>query len=152
MKYLISLVVAIIALINDASLAQTKNELSEFQWLVGTWERINTKPGTTSSETWQQDENKLTGIGLTLQNSDTTFVENLRIIIKDDKIYYVAEVSHNDEPTYFEITSQSPSGFTCENPKHDFPKLIEYVRNGNAITVTISGDGKSILFNFIKEE
>ena len=44
----------------------------------------------------------------------------------------------------------SDSGFTGENPKHDFPKKIEYQWNEDSLWVTISDDERSVEFNFKK--
>lgn len=89
-------------------------------------------------------------MGVTLRGSDTVFVEKLSIIEKDGILNYVAEVAHNASATYFKFTAISETGFTCVNPSHDFPKKIEYALDGNRLTATISGDGKSIPFYFKK--
>ena len=128
-------------------------DLKDFKWLAGKWKRENVSPGKTAYEVW--DWNKKTGLkgkGVSLKGTDTTFVEYLKIIEQDEKLYYVAEVSHNAEPTYFEITSVTEKGFVSENPTHDFPKKIEYVLEDNRLTVTISGDGKMIPFSFVRED
>lgn len=149
MKKILS--ITVLLLIYSCSHAQESNSIRQFDWLIGSWERIDTKPEQTAYEYWSQDgENKLTGIGLTLQQGDTVFIEKLSLISKDGKTYYVAEVSHNSEPTYFEITSVGADGFVCENPSHDFPKKIEYLLNDNYLNVTISGNGKFIPFEFRK--
>ena len=94
----------------------------------------------------------MTGIGVTLRATDTVFVERLRMEQKDGEWYYVAEVAHNAEPTYFMLTDCSKNGFVCENPDHDFPKKITYSLDGAVLKATISGDGKSIPFVFIRAE
>lgn len=40
--------------------------------------------------------------------------------------------------------------FVCENPQHDFPKKITYKLTGNHIYTTISGNGKTIPYNFVR--
>lgn len=125
--------------------------LEQMGWLVGTWERMNMKPTETAFETWTRESSiKFAGKGVTLRDQDTVFVETLNLSFKDEKLYYVAEVSHNEEPTYFEVTRVTDSGFVCENPQHDFPKKISYTLDGNRLTVVISGDGKSVPFQFLK--
>lgn len=128
---------------------QPNTDLTQLKWLIGTWERTNVKPGTTAFEVWKTDtENSLIGRGISLKGADTTFVENLKIEIKDEKLYYVAEVSHNAAPTYFEITEISANAFTAQNPTHDFPKVIAYELKDNELTATIS-DGKTKGMQFI---
>jgi hypothetical protein len=72
----------------------------------------------------------------------------LKIEFKDETLYYVAEVSHNAAPTYFEITEISGNAFTAQNPTHDFPKVIAYELKDNELTATIS-DGKTKGMQFI---
>jgi len=123
------------------------------KWLEGTWERQNTKPGSTAFERWSDmTKDGYTGRGLTLRGQDTVFVEKLSIVLKDKKLYYVADVSQNAAPVYFEMTEVTATGFTCENPNHDFPKKIVYVLDGNNLTATISGNGKEIPYRFVKKD
>lgn len=129
-----------------SSIAQS---VDDFSWLEGTWQRQNTKPGSSAFETWNQSEGMLSGMGVTLKGTDTVFIEKLKIVNQKDTWYYVAEVSHNAAPTYFKITSFGKEGFVCENPDHDFPKKIVYALEDDRLIATISGDGKSIPFTFI---
>ncbi len=124
-------------------------ESKELDWLIGKWERENVKQGQTAFEVWKWDDTQgLSGMGVTIQGSDTVFVETLSIAEKDGGLFYVANVSSNASPTFFKITSYSKSGFESENPGHDFPKKIAYTLDGDMLTATISGDGKEIPFLF----
>jgi hypothetical protein len=78
-------------------------------------------------------------------------VEKLKLVIKDDNIYYVADIAENKEPVYFKLTTITGNSFVCENPQHDFPKMISYQKDGNKIKATISGDGKSFEYLFEKK-
>ena len=125
--------------------------LDQLGWLLGEWERTDMKPNRTAFETWSRaSSEKFVGTGVTLQEGDTVFVELLSLIFRDDKLYYVAEVAQNPEPTYFEVTQMTDSGFVCEAPQHDFPKKIVYALDGNQLTAVISGDGRSVPFHFMK--
>ena len=129
---------------------QESKALEQMGWLIGRWERMNMMPNQTGFETWTSESPlKIAGRGVTLQEQDTIFVESLSLAFRDEKLYYIAEVSHNEAPTYFEVTQVADSGFICENPQHDFPKKIRYTLDGNRLTVVISGDGKSVPFQFI---
>jgi ketosteroid isomerase-like protein len=140
-------------LISDhgGNVEEDNKSLEKLGWLVGKWQRLDTKPNQTASEIWTKESSrKFSGTGLTLQGKDTVFVETLRLTFNNDKLYYIAEVSHNKEPIYFEVTQITDRGFVCENPQHDFPKKIDYELDENRLTVVISGDGKSISFRFVK--
>jgi hypothetical protein len=130
---------------------EIETEFRSLSWLVGIWERTNVRPGQTASETWQNiGPYELKGVGITKKGNDTIFLEKIQIRIKENKIYYVADVRENKEPVYFEFTNITNTGFVCENPAHDFPKKIEYRLNGINLTVVISGDGKSQNYLFVK--
>jgi Domain of unknown function (DUF6265) len=137
--------VIILVLMSSALNAQSVKELS---WLAGTWNRINVKAGRTAHERWIQTEGGLQGWGVNLNGADTSFVEKLRIVTKDSKLYYVADVAQNKEATYFLITEVTTTSFTCENPEHDFPKKIVYQLDGNKLKATISGNGKAMDYFF----
>lgn len=131
------------------STSTAKANLRQMEWLLGSWNRANTKPGRTASEMWVKvSDTQWNGRGINLKGSDTTFVEVLKIVIENDKLFYVADVPENKKLVYFEMTSVTPDGFVCENPKHDFPKKIVYKREGAKVTATISGGDKSIEYLF----
>jgi hypothetical protein len=143
-------------LISTSAISQVKsNQAEDFKklsWLVGSWNRTNAKPGRSGVEQWKQTQpQELRGTGVNLKGTDTTFVERLRIIIKDNSIVYVADVPENQKPVYFKLTEITESGFVCENPEHDFPKKISYQLEGNKLKAQISGDGKAMDYLFEKK-
>ncbi|EHQ29645.1 DUF6265 family protein [Mucilaginibacter paludis] len=130
---------------------KTKPNLKKLNWLIGSWTRTNAKPGETASETWKKvSPEKFIGLGITMKGADTVFSEKLQLLVKGNALYYAADVAENKEPTLFKLTDMTANGFVCENTAHDFPKKIVYKRSGNTLKAIISGDGKSIDFNFIK--
>lgn len=129
----------------------TDEFLSKLSWLQGKWERVIENPDQTGFEQWQMRNHSFQGLGVTLHQEDTVFVEKLSIEMKENDWYYVADVEQNAEPTNFKITEVSEYGFVSENPDHDFPKRIEYqLVSDMKMIVTISGDGRSVPFIFQK--
>lgn len=129
--------------------ASAQSSLSDLTWLLGSWNRTNAKQGRSGLELWTKISDKeFTGKGINLKGTDTTFIEKLKLISRDNKIYYVADVPENKEPVLFEMTAQSGTHVAFENPKHDFPKKITYDLDGNKLKATISGNGKSIDYWF----
>lgn len=107
----------------------------------------------TSIENWSNVFDKeFAGMGCTLQANDTVFVEKLKIISKNNILYYVADVKENKEPTLFKFISITKTGFVCENPAHDFPKKIEYQLIHKHLTVIISDDKKKVNFEFDRKD
>lgn len=129
------------------------SDFKKLSWLEGTWTRTNNKPGRSGHERWSRGNgNTLVGFGVSMKGQDTAFVEKLRIVVKEDRIYYVSEVPENPQPVDFLVTSITATGFVSENPKHDFPKMISYQLDGKKLKATISGDGKSMDYTFEKQQ
>lgn len=149
LKFVISWIILVIMV---SGCSNTKVSLTNHEWLLGSWQRINVKPGRTTTEIWKRvSPTEFYGIGISIEKGDTVFVEKLKILLKDGEAYYSAEVSHNEDPVLFKLTSSENNNLVYENPKHDFPKIITYKKTGdNTMTATISGDGKAIDFNFKK--
>jgi hypothetical protein len=129
-----------------------QKDIGKVEWLSGTWTRTNAKPGRSGVEVWNKKNTELVGRGITLKGTDTTFIEKLKIAAKDGKLFYVADVPGNDEPTWFEFTELTDKSFVCENPQHDFPKKISYTLNGDDLIATISGDGRSVDYIFKRKK
>jgi hypothetical protein len=131
---------------------KTSGKLQKLAWLKGTWQRTDTEPGQSGHERWiEVSPSEMKGWGVSMKGVDTAFVEKLKIIVEKDKIYYVSDVPENKQPVYFTITEITDTGFTCENPQHDFPKKIAYWKEGDKLSATISGDGKEFTFLFTKK-
>lgn len=147
MKYIITTIFLIIGYSCIAQKAPVA--VSSLSWMEGNWIRVNNKPGRTTYEHWKMDSpTAMSGKGLTLKGTDTTFTETLQILMKEDLLFYVAGVSHNSAPIYFQIEIKGQYSFISSNPDHDFPKQIAYKLEKDILTATISGDGKSIEFIF----
>ena len=129
--------------------SEATEKFKKLNWLVGTWNRTNAKPGRSGHERWEQtNPTELKGFGVNFKGNDTTFMEKLLIVVKENQVYYVGDVPENQKPVYFKLTEISDTGFVCENPEHDFPKKISYQRDGKKLKAQISGDGKVIDYLF----
>ena len=127
--------------------------IEQLEWLIGHWNRINVKEGRSAHERWEKvSDQELRGWGVSMNGNDTTFIEALKIVLKDNEFYYVADVPENPEPVYFKLTELSQSGFWCENQNHDFPKKIQYELKGDSLAAITSGDGKQLRFSFVKSK
>lgn len=152
------LLLSILCSIGLVSATQPKGNktqsINDIAWILGEWQRTNVRAGTTAFEFWEKSsENLLTGIGFSMKDSDTTFIEKLKIELKDGKLYYVADVSQNAEPVSFKFTEITENGFVSENPEHDFPKMISYELKNGVMTAIISDGGeKKMGFVFEKKD
>lgn len=141
-----------LATVTACAQTKTKEDFKKLGWLKGTWTRTNAKAGQSGLETWKDaGPTSMTGFGINMKGADTTFVEKIRLELRDGQIYYVADVPENNGEVLFPVTELTAKGFVCENPKHDFPKKISYEVNGKNLKATISGDGKAIDYLFTRQ-
>lgn len=133
------------------SVTATPENLKKLDLLTGTWKRLDMKPGKSGTERWEKISNtEWQGWGVSMRGTDTSFIEKLHIIAKDNLIFYVADVKGNKDVVYFQFVSLSDDHFVCENPAHDFPQRIEYKIRGNQLQASVSGNGKTIPYLFEK--
>lgn len=149
---LIISVLVILGLSNAAcGQESTAQKFKKLEWLVGNWQRTNSKPGQSGYENWSKvSDTKLTGKGVTLKGKKTIFVEQLELSIKDGNIYYSVIVTGEPKPVHFKLTAVSKNAFVCENPEHDFPKKIAYTRNGKTAKAVVSGNGQTLDYEFTR--
>lgn len=152
MKHLIALLLLAPLAVVAQKTEGIQAEFEKLYWLNGSWNQVNiTKPGQALVEQWTKSgDYEMKGHATTTQNGDTVFVEHTTLLLKDNAIYYVADVPQNKQPVSFKLTAITPNSFTCENPQHDFPKRITYVLSGTQLKATISGNGKS--FDYLYEK
>ena len=131
---------------------QAREDFKKLSWIEGTWLRTNSKVGQSGTERWfKSSPYELQGYGVTFKDNDTLFVEKLRIVINEDRIYYVADVPENQEPVFFKLKEITKTSFVFENPDHDFPKKIVYQIENDTLKATVSGGKKSLDFLFKKQ-
>lgn len=126
-----------------------QHQLNDVKWLSGEWKRLNMTAGKSGSESWTiASDSLLLGMGTTIRGADTLFVEKLKIVLRKNLLYYVADIAENDAPVAFKLIAVTPKSFTCENLQHDFPKRIAYSLEDNRLKAVISGNGKSVEYWF----
>lgn len=151
LKHFIALLL-ILAIARTYAQDKARQDFKKLSWLIGKWQRTNSKPGQSGTESWNKISSvKLAGKGITMKDKDTVFIENLELSIKDNQVYYIAKPGKDEPPVFFRLTDISKNSFVCENPQHDFPKKISYLFDGKSLKATISGDGKKTDFYFIRK-
>lgn len=120
---------------------QPSKDLQQFRWVLGKWE-MKTPEGplyeywvALNDSTFQGRSFKLTA------QKDTVILETVQLAVRSGRFYYIPTVKdqNNQEPVRFEITEQKTNEFVAQNPQHDFPQLIGYKRNGDALEAWIGG-------------
>ena len=155
MKYL---TVVLIVLFTISCSKQIKKQINNVEgiksvdWITGNWVRVNDDKNRSTFEHWNKvSEKEYNGLGYTLEQADTVFKENLRIL-QNDGHWYLEVTGVNENPTIFKFLDQSDSSFVSENNENEFPNKIDYSRKNNKLTAIISDDSISISFIFNKSE
>ena len=122
--------------------------INELDWLIGT--RSTEQNGQIIYESWvKTNDQLLSGKSFFVENNDTNILETIEIKIIDNETFYCPAVSNQNEgkAIEFKLTSDNPNKLIFENPDHDFPKKIVYIKEGNNINAWIEGNGKKIPFH-----
>lgn len=131
---------ACLALFVQCSDEPTTKDLA---WLQGNWE--NKEGEAYLFENWViNSDGSLTGTAYTLENTDTTFSEKVKLAFSTDGIYYQVNVQGSDS-TSFKLVECKKQEAVFENLEHDFPQRILYkLVNKDSLYARIEGliDGK----------
>ena len=148
------LIVTIFIIISCNSTTNDKKNNAEkpvenFDWLLGKWERLHEEVDKKTFEKWEKtSQSKYSGIGFTMQGSDTIKQEKMRIINQNGKWILTVKVPEETESIAFPITELKKDEFICTNDSLDYPKQIKYWKNGDKINALVSGDSLKIDFEF----
>jgi hypothetical protein len=141
-------IIILVLISANSSVAQKK----EFGRLIGTWKL----KGENVFETWTlaDDGKSLNAVSKRINGTQSSTPEETKLVFKKNSFYYIPDVTGEQGPVDFKITSFDENGFVAENPNHDFPKLIRYkfvTKDGKEfIEAAIEGDGKVIPYDFEK--
>ena len=127
----------------------SSEEAPKLAWLVGTWER---KDGDkTTVEHWMPHAGTtMMGTSHTYGENRTYFFEFMRIATHRGKIAYIVQPG-GDPPTLFRAVAVTEEEAVFENPRHDHPQRIAYVRTETGMTATIEQMDGSRATEFVFE-
>lgn len=126
------------ALVTGAAPAPQDEPLSPLRWLAGCWQ-LN-RGHRLTLEMWMPPAGgMMLGASRTVAGPHTREWEQLRLSVRDGRVVYTASPSGQSQ-TDFTATAVGDSGFTVENPGHDFPQRIVYRRRGaDSLVARIEG-------------
>jgi hypothetical protein len=132
-----ALVVA--ALAAGAAPAGQDDALARLRWLAGCWELQRGNRQTL--EMWMAPAGGLMlGASRTIAGGTVREFEQVRLSVRDGKVVYTASPSSQAQ-TEFTASTVNDSGFTVENPAHDFPQRIIYKRrSADSLVARIEGN------------
>ncbi|MBO9591342.1 MAG: hypothetical protein J7599_00450 [Niabella sp.] len=122
--------------------AATHPQIRSAEWLLGTWEH-RPAPGKSIYETWTRSgDTVLWGKSYMLKEKDTLVFETVKLVQNEGRLLYIATVQrqNNGAPVSFVSKKISDTELVFENPEHDFPQKIRYMRIGaDSLVAEISG-------------
>lgn len=127
--------------------------LNSLEWLLGEWIADGAK--STFRETWTaRGPQTWEGRGAEASKADPakSSTEELRLVEMAGGVFYVSKVTHNDLPVAFRLTECADGRFVFVNPAHDFPKRLDYLRDGaDRLQVRVSdGAERGFTLDFVR--
>ena len=152
-KTAMSLLAAVLALPLLPAAADECRSLDSLEWLLGEWVAEGSK--STFRESWtavgpQTWEGR--GVETSKAEPAKTSGEVLRLVEMADGVFYLSKVSHNELPVAFRLSECADGRFVFINAAHDFPKRLDYVREGtDRLKVRVSdGAEKGFTLDFAR--
>ncbi len=127
--------------------------LSSLEWLLGEWvadgEKSEFRESWAARGPWTWE-----GRGVEASKSDPakSSAEELRLVEMAGGVFYLSKVAHNELPVAFRLSECADGRFAFVNPAHDFPKRLDYVREGeDRLRVRVSdGADKGFTLDFTR--
>ena len=120
--------------------AQAAGDEAGLDWLAGHW--CGGQAGDQIEEMWlPQAGGALLGMSRTVRDERMESFEFMRVVPEGkDAGFHVQP--NGVPPTVFAISAHGKGWVRFENPAHDFPKRIEYRREGERLHAWIAGPGR----------
>jgi len=118
--------------------AKDSPPVESLAWISGRW--VSEDGSKWTEENWSSPKGGVM-LGNSKQGNGNTAMEFELLRISPDAkgvVTYWASPG-GQPPTPFALTNSTPNYALFENPAHDFPTRIEYRRDGQTLTATISG-------------
>lgn len=107
--------------------APAKAQIGDVAWLAGAWVGSRGTNGAVSiEERWSPVKGgAMLATSRTVSRERMSAFEFLRIVERDGSLVYIAQ-PNGAQPTEFVLTELGATRAVFENPRHDYPKRIEY--------------------------
>jgi len=114
----------------------SSTETPKLAWIAGTWER--TEGDKTTIEHWLPHAGTtMMGVSHSYGPGRTYFFEFMRIATHRGKIAYIVQPG-GGSPVLFRAMKVTETEAVFENPEHDHPQRISYLKTDKGMTATIS--------------
>jgi hypothetical protein len=119
-----------------------KGKMKDIGWIISSWEMH--PPEGVLTETWKVgSDTELVGTSvLVSEKAALLFSEKLRIVLRDNELWYMATVSNQNDGKEipFKFKSNTGGEWIFENTAHDYPQRIIYkLKAANQLHARIEG-------------
>lgn len=120
-----------------AAASVASSPLAPLAFMAGHWRDI--RDGGVQEEGWFAPQGRLmVGVSREMRPDGRQYFEFLRIEVRDDGIFYVAQPQGGTE-VHFTLVETGPQRALFTSPMHDFPHTIEYSRSGDTLRARLEG-------------
>ncbi len=135
------LIISIVFIQCKQSKKLPKKNITQFNWLSGSWE-MKEADGIVTEQWKQVNDSLMEGSSDFIKGDSVIPFETIRLFKRNNDFYYEAKAAGQNKelPVEFKLTAFSDTGFVAENPLHDFPKRITYrLVNKDSIHAFVDG-------------
>jgi len=112
--------------------------IADLAWMTGRWESVSAS-GRWTEENWSAPRGGvMLGHSRSGAGERVRAFEFLRLQVGEDGIPAYFAQPGGGSATAFRLTAHDRTSATFDNPQHDFPQRIRYVRTGDVMVATIS--------------
>jgi len=123
--------------------------MADLAWLKGCWRTEAAPNGNIVTEVWTAPPaGAMFGYAYTIRDGQPRGWEQMRIEADDGALYFVALLPGQDAVRFRLHYDDDPHVARFENPEHDYPQRVEYRRDGDQLTGTISRVDGGDAFSF----
>lgn len=116
---------------------QAPGSVADLGWMAGQWELA--QEGRWTEESWSAPRGGvMLGHSRSGRGDALREFEFLRLQAGEDGVPVYLAQPGGRPAVPFRLTARDGTSATFENPQHDFPQRIRYVRDGETLTATIS--------------
>lgn len=135
----------------DEPITTEEVTVTNFDWLLGNWVRLNDEEGKQTFENWAKvSETEYAGLGFAMQNGDTVSQETMRISQTADGWSLQVSTLDDQEAVSFSNIQLLENEFVFENMEIEFPNKIRCWKEGDKMMATIANSEMEIAFEFEK--
>ena len=135
------------------AVSKKANLIDTAKWFLGIWQ--NKSSDGVYTEQWElTNDSVYSGVStVVVNNKDTVFYESIMLERKGSELFYRVSVKDQNKglPVSFKLINATDKQLVFENPEHDFPSKITYLKiTEDSIVASISGivEGKEKVEQF----